>query len=281
MISTTTITNTYYSSTTTTIKENVRSRQAEKEEKTGETGKAKEVKKLLNSGKAKETAEYGKTVGDPKLSETAKKYYDELKKKYGQYDFVLVSNDEKENAKANAAKYAGIGKTTVLIDEAKIEKMATDPEFRKKYENILSGAQSQLDELKKSVEAAGLGANVKGYGMQVNDNGTVSLFAVLKKSSSDQKARIEKHAEEKKLEKKEADKKADKKAAEERLNSRRAEKAEREKERLEDLKDATVVSANSVEELLAKITDFSLNSRTDSVLTEGEMAVGQNIDFKG
>ena len=161
------------------------------------------------------SSEYGKTVGEPKLSDDAKKYYDQLKKKFGNYDFVLVSNDEKENAKANAAKYANSIKTVVLIDEEKIEKMATDKNFRKKYEDILSGASAQLQQLKESVMKSG--SNVKGFGMQINDNGTASYFAVLKKSSAEQKARIEKKAEQKKAEKKDADKKAQKKAEEKRL----------------------------------------------------------------
>ena len=41
----------------------------------------------------------GRTVGNPKLSKEGAKYYEELKKKYGDMDFVLVSAEEKENAK--------------------------------------------------------------------------------------------------------------------------------------------------------------------------------------
>ena len=68
--------------------------------------------------------------------------------------------------------------------------MATDESYRKKYEGILSGATAQLQQLKSSVEKSG--ADVKEYGMQVNDGGTTSFFAVLRKSSSDQKSRIQK-----------------------------------------------------------------------------------------
>lgn len=88
----------------------------------------------------------------------------------------------------------------VLIDEDKIERMATDESYRKQYEGILSGAAAQMQQLKSSIEKSG--ASVKGYGMQVNDGGTLSFFAVLKKSSADQKARIEKKGEQKRAEKK-------------------------------------------------------------------------------
>ena len=207
----------------------------------------------------------GKTIGEPQLSEKGAKYYEQLKAKYGNYDFILVSRDQKENAKANAAKYANGYKTVVLIDEDKIEQMATDEKFRKQYEGILSGAAAQIQQLKTSLQSSG--ANVKGFGMQVNDGGTLSFFAVLKKSSAEQKARIEKKAEQKKTEKKAAEKKAVKKEKEERLKDKKS--------------DTVTISAGSIEELLSKIETYNFNTRSDSVQTADERQVGQNFDFRG
>lgn len=243
-----------------------------------EVSKTTQLKGKESTKKASETkgANYGKTIGEPKLSEKAQKYYDQLKKKYGNYDFILVSRDEKENAKANASKYANGFKTVVLIDEDKIERMATDEKYRKQYEGILSGATNQLQQLKASMEKSG--ANVKGYGMQVNDNGTASFFAVLKKSSSDQKARIEKKAEQKKADKKAAEKKAAKKEQEERLKKTGSDKDKY----IDDEDDETVIiSADSIEELMKKIDDFNFTQRSNQVQTESEKQIGQNIDFKG
>ena len=211
------------------------------------------------------TADYGRTIGQPELSEKAAKYYEQLKKKYGNYDFILVSRDQKENAKANAAQYANSFKTVVLIDEDKIERMATDEKFRKQYEGILSGAAAQIQQLKTSLQSSG--AQVKGYGMQVNDGGTLSFFAVLKKSSADQKARIEKKGEQKRAEKKAAEKKAAKKEKEERLKDKKS--------------DTVTISAGSIEELLSKIETYNFNARSDSVQTAGERQIGQNFDFRG
>ena len=118
-----------------------------------ETGEVKKEEKVT------ESKDLGKTIGDPKLSKEAQKYYEKLKKKYGNYDFILVSKDQKANAQANAAKYANNIKTVVLIDEEKIERMAMDESYRKKYEGILSGATAQLQQLKSSVEKSG--ADVK------------------------------------------------------------------------------------------------------------------------
>ncbi|MCR5356108.1 MAG: DUF6033 family protein, partial [Lachnospiraceae bacterium] len=149
--------------------------------------------------------EYGRTIGEPKLSDEGKKYYDELKKKFGGYDFILVSKDQIGNAKAQAARYANPNKPVVLIDEEKIEKMATDKDYREKYESVIAGASSQLSQMKDQLMASG--AEIKGFGIQVNDGGTASFFAVVKKSQDAQAERIEKKREESKAAHKAADKK--------------------------------------------------------------------------
>ena len=41
----------------------------------------------------------GKTIGDPQLSEKAQKYYEQLKKKFSNMDFILVCTYE-ENGEA-------------------------------------------------------------------------------------------------------------------------------------------------------------------------------------
>lgn len=246
------------------------------------TANAKETNAVEKSEESK-VSDYGKTIGEPKLSDDAKKYYDTLKKKFGNYDFILVSKDEKENAKANASKYANGFKTVVLIDEEKIEKMATDKDFRKKYEDILSGAASQMQQLKETMQKSG--ASVKGYGMQINDNGTASYFAVLKKSSAEQKARIEKKASEKKAEKKAADKKAEMKRAEkkasEKLKEKKAEKTAEKSERISDHEDEEIISADSIEDLMRKLEAHTFEARSNSVMTDAEKMVGQSIDFRG
>ena len=229
----------------------------------------------------------GKTIGEPQLSEKGAKYYEQLKAKYGNYDFILVSKDQKANAQANAAQYANKNKTVVLIDEEKIEKMATDSEYRKKYENILSGAQAQIDQLAKSL---GNTPGLKGFGMKVNDNGAASFFAAVDKNAAANAKAQQKRLEKKAAEKKEAKKKASKEENEERLerlrDKNRADKI-KQTDRTEQEKgiradeDVEIVSANSIEELVKKIQDLTYASMSDRVMTEAELAVGGNIDFKG
>ena len=222
------------------------------------------------SGKKKVS---GQTIGNPKLSEKASKYYEQLKKKYSNMNFILVSEDQKENAKANAAGYANSNNMVVLIDEDKIERMASDENYRKQYEGIIANAASGISQLASSLSATG--TSVKGFGMQVNDNGTASYFAVLEKSSAAQKERIEKKAVEKKEAKKTAQKKAEKKKNEERLEKKRKTGD------VNDTDDAetVTVTASSIEELLEKIKDQEQLFLSDTVKTPQEKNVGQNVDF--
>ena len=80
------------------------------------------------AGKAGQSKEYGKTVGKPELSEEGKKYYEELKKKFSNMDFILVSDDMIDQAKANSARFANPHKTVVLISEEKVERKQLWPD---------------------------------------------------------------------------------------------------------------------------------------------------------
>lgn len=227
------------------------------------------AKEVTKADEEKKYAVTGKTIGQPKLSENAKKYYEELKSKYKNMDFILVSNDMKEMAKANAGSFANPQKMVVLIDEEKIERMANDEQYRKQYESVIASAQNKLPQLK---QALGKSSNVKGFGMQVNDNGASSFFAVMDKSFKSQAERLEKQRAEKKEEKKAAQKKAEKREREEALEEKRLKKREEEN---------VVISANSIEELRQKIEDYNYMNMADTVKTDAEKYLGTTIDFKG
>lgn len=229
--------------------------------------------------KKAESSEYGRTIGSPSLSEEGKKYYEQLKKKYSNMDFILVSKDMKEQAKASAAQYANPVKMVVLIDEEKIERMATDENFRKQYESIISGATNQLSQIKEGLGASA--SSVKGFGMQVNDGGTASYFAVIDKSLAAQKERIEKKAEQKAEAKKKAAKEEQKERLEEQRTKRKEGAEDAEKLREGDSGDYITITANSIEELLQKIQDAIYYGMSDFVQTDTEKKIGQNIDFRG
>lgn len=232
----------------------------------------------------KKTKVGGKTIGTPELSEKAAKYYETLKKKYSNMDFILVSADMKEQAKSQAGSYANANKMVVLIDEEKIERMAEDEKFRKQYEGIIANAASGISQLGSKIASSG--ASVKGYGMQVNDNGTASYFAVLEKSSAAQKERIAKKSAENKAKKKEEQKKADKEAKQEKLKKSRENNATKKSSGADsdDINvsgdsDTITITASSIDELLRKIDDYNQLYKSDNVRTDAEKKVGQRFDY--
>ena len=151
--------------------------------------------------------------------------------------------------------------------------MAEDEKFRKQYEGIIANAASGMSQLKSQIESSG--ANIKGFGMQINDNGVASYFAVLEKSSLAQKARIKKKAAENKEAKKAEDRKARKIEQQERLEKSRNESGRISKED----SDTVTITASSIEELLQKIKDHSQLFMSDNVQTDVEKQVGQKFDF--
>ncbi len=215
---------------------------------------------------AKTNKTYGKQIGNPQLSEKAQKYYEQLKKKYSNMEFILVSADQKEAAEANAGKYGSNKSLLVLIDDEKIEKMASDEQYRKKYEGILNNATNQFAQMKEQ-----LGSNadsVKAYGMKFDDNGNASFFAVIDKSLAAQKERIQQNHDKKAAEKKAADKKAEQKEKQDGVRAKHG--------RPEDM---VTVEASSWDELLQKINETVAMSRSDMVQSQAETYVGQQFDF--
>ena len=229
---------------------------------------------------AKKIKVSGRTVGSPELTEKAAKYYEELKKKYGNLDFILVSKDQKEYAKANASKYSNPNKMVVLIDEEKIERMAEDEKFRKQYEGIISQGANGLTQLKNKL--ANMGLNVKSCGMNVYDNGATSFFATMDQSFKAQnktaQERLAKKKAAKKTEEKKAAKKAEQKKQQEKLEASRAEKKEIREEFYESDDDNEVTfTADSIEDLISQIEKADNLYRRD-ILSNYERQVGRKFD---
>ena len=266
----------YVYSSTGTSKVKTKSDAGSNTAKTSDTASIKDTSTVNNTKADGKVAVNGQTIGNPRLSEKASKYYDQLKKKYSNMNFILVSEDQKEYAKAQASNYANANNMVVLIDEDKIERMAEDENYRKQYEGIIANAASGLSQLGQSIAATG--ANVKGYGMQVNDGGTASFFAVLKKSGAAQKERIAKKAAQKKEAKKAEAKKAKKKEEQERLENKKDSRID-DNSGIEEDEDTVTITASSMEELLQKIQEYTQKYMNDDVKTDDEKKVGQQFDY--
>lgn len=227
---------------------------------------------------------YGNVIGDVELSDTAKDYYDKLKAKFHNMDFILVSKDMKSQVAANAAAYGNSSKQVVLIDDEKLEKMATDESFRKKYEGIIAMSQLKLQEAKNSLASSG--ASVKNFGMSVGADGKTSFFATLEISNNNAKV-LEKKQAEKKAAKAKEKKRAEKKAKEEQLEKIREERKASEKAEEEALNDPmddkeyVEIKADSMDELISKVSRYAYDNSSRTVLTESEKQVGQRFDFRG
>ena len=240
--------------------------------------------------------EYGNTIGAVQLSDQAKEYYEKLKAKYHGMEFIAVSKDMKSQVQANAAAYGNANKTVVLIDEEKLERMASDESYRKKYEGIIAMSQTKLADMKNSLASSG--AAVKNFGLSVDANGKESYFATVEKSQDLQKKRIEKKAAEKKELKTRERKKAEKQHLEERIEKareKRSEKPEPEhdeippeaEKRIHDKvvevygKEYATIEADSMDDLLSKVQSYSYSNASDRVMTDAERMIGGRIDFRG
>lgn len=284
-----------------------------KAERTKEPAKAELAGEVKESGKAKvetkawqpvdlksslvpQKTEIGNTIGDVQLSDKAKDYYEKLKSKYHNMEFIAVSKDMKDQVQKNAGAYGNANKMVVLVDEEKLERMANDEAFRKKYEGIIAAAGNKLAEAKNSLTSSG--ASLKNFGMSVDANGKESFFATVEKAQDQQKKRIEEKSAKKKAdkikEKKKAEKAKEKKKAEKAKDEERLQKAKDKKkadksdatdkeERIHEPEDRdyVTIASDSLEDLVAKVSDYSYNNAAGRVMTEAESALGGHIDFKG
>lgn len=218
--------------------------------------------------------EYGSVIGEPKLSDKAADYYKQLKGKFGNLDFVLVGKDSLQAAKANANSYGNANHLVVLIDEEKLERMATDESFRKKYEGIIAQAQAGGSRLS---QVTSQNPNIMKVGVNTSDDGNGSFVAACLKNSNNVTERVAEKRAEKKAAAKAAEKKAHKKHEEKaRLERREARLDEEEelREKIAEKRNRTVIGeddfseykdnddyeliyADSMEELITKLEAYN------------------------
>lgn len=208
--------------------------------------------------KSAETAKSSKSGNPVELSSAAKKLLKELHNTYGNMDFMIANYDSEEEA----AEYLSRGTSTysVLMTPEELEKMAADEDYKKKNLQTLDSAVSKLQDMKSQLGEKG--EDVKRVGVSIGDDGKVSYFAELEKSSEKQKERIEKQ----RAAKKEEAAKAEKEKKEERFSDGNF---------IREGVKRTTLFADSVKELQDKIgkVDWS------TVREEGYGPSGRNFDF--
>ncbi len=148
-----------------------------------------------------------KNTEPAKLSKSAQKVLDELKKKYGKMDFMVADFEGDEEAKEILSR--GTKEFSVLLSTDELEKMADDNRYKEKNMDRIDEAVKMSDRINArfDMSQASGSAEVKNVGISFNSDGTTSYFAELEKSSEQQKERIEQSKEKRVEEKKAADKK--------------------------------------------------------------------------
>lgn len=223
-------------------------------------GKTSQAKGGGNAQKADKADAAQKADKAPQLSRKAKALLEEMKQKYGDVDFMVADYETDEEAQSILSR--GTKKYSALFDTETLEAMASDENVKKEYLDKLDGAISQLDDMAEKLGSKG--DEVKHVGITFKDDGSVSYFAELEKSSEKQRERIDQA-------------RADKK--EQAAKDKKAEAKEEAEERLGIVGQGTVkrtrVEANSAEELLEKINSVDW----DSIKAVSAQAAGSRFDL--
>lgn len=214
--------------------------------------KGKEANGAKNANKTDKSGKADKN-DSVQLSSKAKKLLEELKKTYGNMDFIVAEYETDEEASAYLAR--GSKEYSVLIDPETLEEMAADEETKNKHIGILEDSIGQLKDIEDKL--GDKKDEVAHLGISIGKDGQVSYFADLEKIGERQKEFIEKTREGKK----EAQTEREKKAQEELASHERVKK--------------TSVKADSVEELIEKINAVDW----DSVKSEEKPETGSRFDF--
>lgn len=209
---------------------------------------------------AKESGAAARADNKVTLSSGAKDLLKELKKTYGNMDFIVADYESDEEAAAYLSR--GTGEYSVLLTPDELEKMAADESYKNQNLKTLDDALSELGEMKNQLGERG--QDVKRIGIAIGDSGEISYFAELEKTSQKQRERIDRQRESRREEAAEVKKKAEKEKAEEPT----------ERFRWEGVKHTTV-SASSVEELAEKIGQVDW----DAVREDNFNSRGSHFDF--
>lgn len=204
-----------------TKKTDVDNRQSNMDRDTYEySGQTREVKAGYSRPKRTESSEYKALDSNGiqegvQLSDAAKDLLSELREKYGNMDIAVAewSTDEEQDY------YASLSDKdySVLINPELLEKMATDPAAREKYESILSGAGEKFDTIK---EELGEDADkIESFSITLDKDGNVSYAVKLLKDMQESSSKADKKQQER-LEEKRAERKKLKKTGLRRLQRR-------------------------------------------------------------
>lgn len=196
----------------------------------------KQAGESRTTGKAGETGAAGRTnetaaSGTASTRQTTKEYIRGLEEKYG----VNITIGKNTTAKSFKDYMLGsAGGNNVYIESNIAEKMASDPLYAQKYEELIAKVPEQGKQVEKDVERLSNGkSKVIASGMQIHKNGKVTYWGVSVNVGPLERlgTKYRKMADEKLEKQREAKKKSDKQA--EKLEEAREAKSEAQEKLLE------------------------------------------------
>ena len=222
--------------------------------------KKNKTEETNSNNKADKTDKFNKTEKTEtkiELSKEAKALLEELRKKYGNMDFMVANYDSEEEAADILSR--GTKEYSVLIEPEMLEKMASDEEYKAEQLAILEEATGNLKEM--SEQLGDKKDDVKRLGVSIGADGKVTYFAELEKMNEKQRERIEKS-------------KADRKEAEE-AKEDKAEKVEKEDRLQGGRHKKKLLKSDTAEGLLELINNLDWNK----VKEEQVETTGSKFDF--
>ncbi len=223
-------------------------------------------KSAVNKVKNSVTADKVNKSSEDKLSSKAKAYLEELRKTYGDYDFIIADEgaDRKELLNQSDKEFS------VMFSSAELEKMASDEDYAaeqmRKVQTIVDMSNRIFEQfnIERAWEEGAPGdAMLNKLAISINDDGTMTIFAELEKFSEKKQSYLDKVIE-KRNDQKEKEKKIEEKAEDKKINPYKKEDEASVKK--------TVLKASSEEELIEKIQ----NINWDKVYGE---TIGAKFDF--
>ena len=229
-------------------------------------GKVQQKKKGVDIVKDSKNTEQVAKSSEDKLSSKAKEYLENLRKTYGDYDFIIADagTDRKELLNQSDKEYS------VMFSSAELERMASDEDYAaEKMRNVqtivdMSNRIFEQFNIERAWEEGAQGdAMINKLAVSINDDGTMTILAEIEKFSEKKEAYLkklqDKRSEQEKIEEKLKEKTEDKKVNPYKKDDEASVKK-------------TVVKASSEEELIDKITNLNWDK------VQGEK-VGAKFDF--
>ena len=193
---------------------------------------------------------------EDKLSSKAKNYLDNLRKTYGDYDFIVADAGDDRRALLDKSDK----EFSVIFSNSELERMASDEKYAsEKMRRVNTIVNEQFGYERAWGKGSENDTIINKLAVSINDDGSMSIFAELEKMSEKQKDYIEKLREKRSEEKKTSEKSEEKK-----VNSYKKDDTSSVKK--------VVVEASSEEELIEKIKNVDWNK------VSGEK-VGARFDF--